>query len=368
MRVGIDISKALGPPDGIATYTAGLLRGLIALDLDLEILLYGLLDPLDRAVLFERFAPLAGKLRPRSERAPAAGDVDVFHAVANCAPLVPVAPLVYTVHDLTFLSHPSLHILANRLHCARGLVRALTQEAQFVAVSQHTRDELVRLLALEEAAIEVVPEAADERFSPRSPAEVAALRARLGLEVPYVLSVGTLEPRKNLRRLIDVWTRLSERVRGNRVLALAGSRGWLEPDLAAFAASRGAVASVRVLGPVAADDLPALYTGADAFVYPSLFEGFGLPPLEALACGVPSAVSAASSLPEVVGEAALLFDPLSEESMAQALVRLLKEPELQAELAVAGPARAARFSWTETARRTVEIYRQVIERQRAARS
>lgn len=365
MRVGIDISKALGPPDGIATYVSGLLRGLVSLGLDDEVWLYGLHAPLERELLARRFPRLPGNFRPQARRAPSPGEVDVFHATANCAPLAapfaPAAPLVYTVYDLTFLSHPDLHTVSNRLHCTRGLVRALASGAHLLAISEHTRAELVRGLALEASAIEVVPLAADERFSPRPAPEVAALRARLGLERAFVLTVGTLEPRKNLPRLIEVWSRLSSQVRGDRELVIAGPRGWLDGDLAALAAASGVGGSVRVLGTVEEEDLPALYSAAEVFVYPSLFEGFGLPALEALACGVPSAVSRASSLPEVVGEAALHFDPESADSIARCLAQLFKESELRARLAAAGPERARQFSWIETARRTVEVYRRAVE-------
>ncbi|MFN7963646.1 MAG: glycosyltransferase family 1 protein [Thermoanaerobaculia bacterium] len=358
MRIGIDVAKALGPPDGIATYTAGLLAGLAEVDSPGSYRLYGLSANVDRAALEARVGPLPASFEVMPPGPPRAGEVEVFHAPAHQLPRLPGTRMVFTLHDLTFLSHPGFHTLGNRLLCLQGLCRALAQEARLVAVSENTRRDALARLAVPPTQLAVVPGAVGAEFHPREAAEVSALRARLGLERPYLLALGVLEPRKNLRRLVEAFAALPEPLRRARQLVVAGRRGWLAEGPESWPEAQALGEQLRLLGEVAGADLPALYSGADAFAYPSLYEGFGLPPLEAMACGAPVLTSRISSLPEVVGEAAVLVDPERVESIRDGLAELLGSAELRQRLRAAGLERARLFTWQKTARAMVEIYRE----------
>ncbi len=358
MRIGIDISKGLGGLDGIGRYIRGLAEGLIEAGAVDEVVGYPLFEPVPEGRFAEVFPDAPASFRLAATRAPEQGEVDLFHATSHCVPLRWEGALVFTLHDLTFLSHPHLHTLGNRLHCLTGVARAACRGARFVAVSESTRRECERQLALPAERVDVVPNAADRRFMPLDPEEARAhVERRFGLDAPYVLAVGTLEPRKNLGALIAAFAGLPEGLRRRHRLAIAGGGGWLGVDPAAAAARAGIGERTSVLGPIADDDLPDLYAGAEVFVYPSLWEGFGLPALEALACGAPAIVSATSSLPEVVGEAAVLVDPHDAGALGAALERVLADADLRARLRAAGPRQAARFSWRRTAEETAAVYR-----------
>jgi len=356
VRIGIDIAKALGRPDGIGSYTAGLVRALMAADRENAYRLYPLVEAASPEEFARRFPEAPPNFAFRCERRPAPGEVDVFHATAYGVPADLAAPLVFTVHDLSFLTHPHCHTLDNRIHCLTGLARGLARGAKLLAVSQSTRREAIRLLAVGESDVAVVYQAVDERFRPQKDAAVEQALARHGLGRPYVFTVGVLEPRKNLRHLIEAFRRLPAQVRESHLLVVAGAAGWLAEDPRRLAEEAGVAAQVRLLGEVPAEDLPALYAGAAVLAYPSLYEGFGLPPLEAMACGTPVVASNGSSLPEVVGEAGVLVDPHEPDSIRDGLVSVLTDPARRQALCAAGLARAAAFTWERAARETLALY------------
>ncbi|MHB8619731.1 MAG: glycosyltransferase family 4 protein, partial [Chloroflexota bacterium] len=211
-----------------------------------------------------------------------------------------------------------------------------------------TADDLMRFYGLPASKIEVIYAAADRRFRRIDRQAAEQLLAGVDVPRPFILTVGTLEPRKNLARLLDAFSSLDL----PHHLVAAGARGWLYEDLEARLRRAGVV----VLDRVSDDQLVALYNLADLFVYPSLYEGFGLPPLEAMSCGTPVAASNRSSLPEVVGQAGLLFDPEDTAAIATALARLVGDHALRAELAEAGRLQAARFSWPDSAGRLKAVY------------
>lgn len=357
MRIGIDVSKALGRPDGIASCTKGLVEGLMALDRENAYRLFPLLEPATPEGFARAFPAAPPNFTFSTARRPAPGEVEVFHATAYGVPEGCDAALVFTLYDLSFLSHPHCHTLDNRLHCLTGLARALAAGATLLAVSAATRREAGRLLAVPEARVPIVHPAAGERFRPQEPGAVDRVLSRHGLSLPYVLTVGVLEPRKNLRGLLEAWSLLPAELRSSHRLAAAGPAGWLADDPRLLARELGIAEGVRFLGEVPAEDLPALYAGAEVFAYPSLAEGFGLPALEAMACGAPVVASALSSLPEVVGEAGVLVDPASAASIRDGLAGLLTDPARRRELARAGIARAAGFTWERAARETLAVYR-----------
>jgi glycosyltransferase involved in cell wall biosynthesis len=236
----------------------------------------------------------------------------------------------------------------------------LARAAAVTADSQATAADLVELLGVPPARISVVPGAVEPRFRREERPDVLAAMDRLyGGERPFVLTVGKLEPRKNLRRLIEAFAAVRTELEGAPRLLIGGGQGWLYEGLYEVAIDLGLTDEVVFLGFVPDDHLPALLSLATAFVYPSLYEGFGLPVLEALACGAPTACSNTSSLPEVAGDAALLFDPTDPAAIGAALKRLVNDPDLRRTLAARGPARAAQFTWEDSARRLLEVYRRV---------
>jgi glycosyltransferase involved in cell wall biosynthesis len=274
--------------------------------------------------------------------------VEVLHSPASIGPLLtPGVASVVTVHDLIYASHPETHPGLLR-HGMRVMVPAGARAAdRVIAISNHTRDELIRHVGLARERIAVVPNGpgTDPREAPTPERELRA-RHRLG-DRPLILSVSARRPHKNLERLIDAVRALDREA----TLVVPGYPGPHDTALAARGGDR-----VRLLGWIDGADLEGLYAHAACLAFPSLAEGFGLPVLEAMRRGLPVACSNATSLPEVAGEAALLFDPLDTGAIATALGRLLADPGLRAELAQRGRAQAARFSWERTARETLAVY------------
>jgi glycosyltransferase involved in cell wall biosynthesis len=209
--------------------------------------------------------------------------------------------------------------------------------------------------------VHVVHEGVDETFRPvRDPAALAALQARYNLRPPFILYFGAIEPRKNLTLLLHAYAALCREPDFQHQLVIAGGRGWLYDDVFATAEHLGLGNRCLFPGFIAEEDVPTLYSAADVLAHPAHLEGFGLTPLEAMACGTPVVVSAATSLPEVVGEAGLLVPPHDQAAWVEALRRITADRALHDRLATAGQVRANRFRWEETARKTVEVYRAVM--------
>jgi glycosyltransferase involved in cell wall biosynthesis len=283
--------------------------------------------------------------------------VDLFHGVTGFE-LPPRGPwaLVTTVHDLVPFRFPALVPARHRWAVRCLLGGALKRAARVIAVSEATRGELLARYRLPPGRVAVVPEAAAAHFAPPAAPALAEVRARYGLAHPYVLFVGFLEPKKNLGTLLDAVASLRRRgAWGATELVIVGAPGW-GPDPAPRVQALGLERTVRFLGPVPDADLPALYGGALAFAFPSLWEGFGLPVLEAMATGAPVAASNRGALPEITAGAALLADP-EPEPFAEILGQLVGDAALRERLRAAGLARAAHFSWERTARETLAIYR-----------
>jgi glycosyltransferase involved in cell wall biosynthesis len=273
----------------------------------------------------------------------------------NTGPLA-VRRQVVTIHDLAALERPEGFAPSYARWYRWLLPRLARRAAAVVTVSEHSRGRLAEVCGLDAATIRVVPNAADARFAPQPPEAVARLRARRGLPADYVLVVGSLEPRKNLGRLLAAWERLAPRYPGLALVVAGAGDGTVFRGVG----RRGAPA-VRWLGHVGDDELPALYSGARCFVYPSLYEGFGLPVLEAMACGAPVVCADATSLPEVAGDAALLVDAREPEAIDAGLARVLDDAELAASLRARGVARAAGFSWDRSAAAIRAILAEVAE-------
>jgi glycosyltransferase involved in cell wall biosynthesis len=286
------------------------------------------------------------------------GELDLLHAPSPAAvpPPGPHQRLVVTVHDLAFRVYPRFFPPAWRTLFRAGVRRAARQADAILTVSENTARDLVRYTRADPNRVHVIPLAAS---LPNAGDSVDDVLDRLKIPRPYLLFVGVLEPRKNLVRLVRAYRRALVAAGLRHSLVLAGPMGWHARSILREVAMTGPGDAV-LTGRVGPRELDALYRGASAFAYPSLYEGFGLPVLEAMARGVPSVVSAVSSLPEVAGDAALLVDPRSTAQLADAIERVLADDDLAARLSAAGRARAAAFSWERTARLTLQAYEKVV--------
>lgn len=295
----------------------------------------------------------------------ALGRTDVFHCSEQFQYVPPRGAAVLTIHDLTSLSHPEWHVTdTTTMHGGKERFAA-TRAAHLIADSYATKRDVEHYLQVPSERITVVYPAAGSQFRTYPPDLFQAALDRYGLQRDgYILTVGTLEPRKNHVGLINAYARLRSMLAAEGVdappLAIAGANGWKFEDILAAPERAGVAQHVQWLGKVPAADLPLVMGGAAVFVYPSFYEGFGLPVLEALACGTPTVATNTSSLPEVLGDAGIYCEPLQIESIAQALAQLLTDNTLRQRLRQAGPARAAQFSWERAARETLEVYAQAI--------
>ncbi len=285
-------------------------------------------------------------------------DARLFHATEHLLPPFHHLPTVLTVHDLIFRHLPQHHKRLNRWYLNLAMPLYVRRATHLIAVSEATRRDLMAAYGVPAEKITVIYEAADPRFGPRDALEQQTIRANYGLPPAYFLYLGTIEPRKNLLRLLRAWEPLY--LAGEAPpLVIVGKRGWLSEPFFEAVERSPAREGLILTGYVLDDDLPALIAAATAFVFPSLYEGFGLPPLEAMACGTPVLCSDRSSLPEVVGDAALLFDPTDEEAIRAAMRRIWADEALREALRRRGMARAERFSWRRTAEETLRLYRRL---------
>jgi glycosyltransferase involved in cell wall biosynthesis len=284
--------------------------------------------------------------------------ITVYHSPCSLGPLRTPCARVMTVHDAIMLAMPSQYGAVERVYFRLFSVVAARRADAVIVPSHAARADVARVYGIPPARLSVIPEAASPRFRPIAPAERAPVLARYGIRPPYVLFVGAIVPRKNLPRLLDAFAASRRRVGRDASLVLVGP-----PE-----SSVGPIRHPHLdghlhrLDRVPDDDLPALYSGAACLAYPSLAEGFGLPILEAMACGTPVMTSNCSAMAEVAGDAALLVDPRRTEAIAEGLVRLLAERGLGEALGERGLARARAFTWEQAARATEEVYRAAADR------
>jgi glycosyltransferase involved in cell wall biosynthesis len=360
--VAVDLRALVPAATGIGVYTRSLLLGLAARG-GLRYLGLAHRPPRETAELaaagigIEHQATPLGVLwqQLRLPRRLARGDVDLFWSPLITLPLRCPVPAVATVHDLTALLMPEMHTLKVRWSLLPFLRPSFEQARRLVTISKATADDLAFHFPQCREKIRVVYPGIDPEFRPGEPADIAATREELGAPEGYLLFVGTLEPRKNVGALIDAWEIL--RAENPRILplVLAGPEGWGSERLARRIQALAPL-GVQSLGRVERSRLVRLFQAARVFVYPSLYEGFGFPAAEALACGVPVVASSSSSLPEVVGDAGLLVDPGDAGALAVKIASILDNPEREAELRALGPAQAARFRWDRAAREMEEVF------------
>lgn len=372
MLVGVDASRSVtARRTGTENYSLYLIRELLALEGAYRFRLYFSQAPSGDLLLGAAqwrvmpFPRLWTHLRLSWEML--ADPPDLLFVPSHVLPLIHPRRSVVTVHDLGFLYHPEAHTLSQNLYLRWSTRHNAHAATRVLADSQATRRDLVRHYSIPDSKIAVVYPGRDETLAPvTDPAMLSATRARYSLAGPYLLYVGTLHPRKNLVRLVQAFgSFLQSSADGpgapaaSLQLVLAGQKGWLYDDILAQVRKLGLSDRVVLTGYVPDADLPALLSGALAFVFPSLYEGFGLPLLEAMACGTPVICSDASSLPEVAGDAALLVNPTDTEALADALARLVADEGLRKALVERGFRQMQRFSWRRCAEETLRVLEEV---------
>ena len=280
---------------------------------------------------------------------------DVYHATEHLLPWM-ARPSVMTVHDLIFERYPQHHTRANRAFLRVAMPLFVRRADAIIAVSQHTRRDLLEVYATPPQKVYVVEEGIDERFRPAGEADIRRVKERYSIRRPYLLMVGTLEPRKNHALAFRALAQLKAEGWPHCLVAVGGG-GWLFDAVQRQVESLQLSDDVIFAGHVADADLPALYSGADCFLMPSLYEGFGIPVLEAMACGAPVVCSKVSSLPEVAGEAARFIEPLTAEGLADAVRQVLSHPKMADKMLSDGMRQAGRYRWQRAADETVQVYR-----------
>ncbi|MDY6877792.1 MAG: glycosyltransferase family 1 protein [Chloroflexota bacterium] len=373
MLIGIDYTSAARQRAGIGRYTRELVAALLALESPHQYVIFaatgglepGTWNPKQEANTRLRTIPLTDdwlarlwhRLRLPIPVETITGSLDLFYSPDFVLPPTRRSTrTLLTVHDLSFLRYPETFVPKLRSYLKRLVPRSIARADVVLADSAATQADIVSLLGAPPDKVQVLYSGVHPRFRPGAePGERERLQARYNIgNQPYVLSVGTVQPRKNYVRLIQAFTRLQTGKLADLQLVIAGGQGWLYQDIFAEAEKQGN--RVRFLGFVDEADLPALYRHSALFAFPSLYEGFGLPVLEAMACGVPVVCSATSSLPEVAGDAALLVDPHDEKALAEAMTRILEDTDLRREMIARGVAQAARFTWERAARQLLGIF------------
>lgn len=353
VRVGFDLTGLQLDTTGTARYILGLRDALRAHD---EIALFPLEHRSRMRGVARALARETSWLPFRLPRKAAAMGLDVLHCPAPLAPIRSAVPVVLNIYDALPARHPQWvtrrNVVQNRL-----LLRPAARAAAVVCVpTEHARGDIVEALGLDLERTAVVPGGVGPGFTPGRPDE-AVLR-RLGVQQPYLLAVGTLQPRKNIEAALRAFVKLSDDGVPHN-LVVAGARGWHDNELIALLRDPAVARRVITPGRVTEDELLMLYRGADCFIFPSRYEGFGLPPLEAMACGTPVIASDRTSIPEVVGDAAELVDPDDEAGLVSAVSRVL-DPSHADDLRRRGFLRAGQYTWERAAAATVKAYRRAV--------
>ena len=368
LRIGLDGTPLLGQRSGVGNYTGRLLAALLRQNPEWEFLLYSNrpLEKLEPAL--ERATPVYSRfssrrlfwmhcLLPATIRR---SRPQLCHFPNSMAPMWHRSPFVLTIHDASLFLYSEYHPPTRLLSIRLALPLLARRAEAIITVSNSARNDIVRTLNLPPEKVHVIYEAASARFRPvTDTAHLDALRRKYNLPEQFLLYVGTLEPRKNLCRLVRALRQIFQN--GFRFpLILVGAGGWKLTDLRAEIERQGLKDAVRFTGYVPTEDLPGLFSLATLFVFPSLYEGFGLPPLEAMACGAPVLTSNCTSLAEICDGGAYLVNPRNEEELAAALIELLADEEMRRALGRRGRDRAQQFSWSKAARQTAAVYRHVL--------
>jgi glycosyltransferase involved in cell wall biosynthesis len=373
MRIGLDGSPLANLKTGIGHYTFELARSLALLAPSDEFELispFPFLTELSHQTLPENLRLERARTSLLGKRWWAVGlplhvrraGYALFHGTNYDIPLWKRCPTVVTIHDLSVLLHPEMHERGIVRRARRRLPIMARAATMIITATEAGKREVCEHLRVEPERVAVTPYAPRRNFRPVPVEQSAEVKRRLGIEDDFLLFVGTIEPRKNLLTLVRAFEEILRASPLRPQLVIAGRPGWLMSDLFAYIESAGLDERLRFTGYLSDEDLSALYSSCRAFIYPSLYEGFGLPPLEAMACGAPVITSRIPSITEVVGRAAHLVEPTDTQALAQSIIKLLEDESERERLRAAARARAAEFTWEKTAAQTLEIYRQALEK------
>jgi len=351
---------------GNETYVVNLLRGLGAIGMSHECVVL----TTDQDLLADRLGPghefttvaigraPVTRLLVGIPRAVRRHDIDLLHS-SYIAPLALSCPAVVSIHDVAYEHFPSFFSFRDRLVLSTLVPRSARRASRVMTLSESSRRDLIECYGVSPDAVVVIPLAPGPGFRPvLDDSRTEQVRHRYGTGRRFILAVGNLQPRKNLGRLVEAYALLRAERDSLPKLVIAGKAQWRASELFRTVERSGLQEQVRFTGYVPDEDLVPLYSGAEALVYPSIYEGFGLPILEAMACGTPVITSRASSMPEVAGDAALLVDPYSTQEIAKAISLVLTNEELKLELTEKGLKRASQFTWRATAQKTLAVYRE----------
>lgn len=357
MRIGIDTQSTLGQKTGIGQYTAHLLKALRSVAPEHEYLELNwgrdIVMRTDRRLRWQQF-----ELPRQARRARAT----LIHVTGFDAPLRHPSPTVLTVHDLIGMIFPKNLPPVARFYWARWLPFSIRFATHLIADSENTKRDVIRLVGVPESRLTVVPLAAGTDYRPIVDSGILqAIRKKYQLPTRFILFVSTIEPRKGLDTLLDAFSQISSSDPEVK-LVIAGKQGWYTDRLCAQIARLGLKERIIFTGHVTDGDLPGLYNAAEVFAFPSRYEGFGLPVLEAMACGTPVVCSNSSSLPEVADDATLFVPPDDAHALFSALNQVLKSETVRCQMRERGLSQAARFSWEQTARKTLTVYEKVAHR------
>lgn len=367
MRIAIDAHSVGTGLGGNESYATNLIEALAEIDSRNEYTIY-----VTKVPARERFENRWSNFRVRSTRPHTPliriplslsrelrrNPVDVLHVQFTAPPFAP-CPVVVSIHDLSFEHFPQTFKRRSRVQLRMTVRKSAREAAQILTLSEFVRNDVIKTYGINREKVTAIPLAAAEKFAPvEDPTKLQRIKQKYGIHGDYILTVGAIQPRKNLPRLCEAYSLLRRSQPEFKLpkLVLVGKLAWLYDETLRGIKELGLTDSVTLTGYVPEEDLPALYSGATCFVYPSYFEGFGLPPLEAMKCGAPTIVGNRTSLPEVVGDASILVDPFEVNDIASALSRLVTDSELRASLRAAGLKRARLFDWRDTARKTLAVY------------
>lgn len=359
MNIGVDTRELFGQKAGKGWYVFHVLKNILDLDSKNNYILYS-----DREIDFPQYRNakiviinkpgliwhyvIAKRLKKDS--------VDLYWAPTS--PIVPALtsiPTIMTIHDLTNLLFPAAHTLKGRIIEKIFLKRALAKTKKIIAISEATRKDLIRYFPKTKNQIEVIPLGYDSLFKPLPQDKIVKSLLKYSLDPGYVLFVGTIEPRKNIELLIDAFSMLPEKIKKQFPLVIVGKKGWLSEPIFKKMSDPKVSSYIKYLKYVDFADLPAVYNGASLFIFPSLYEGFGLPPLEAMACGKAVITSNLSSLPEVVGEAGILVNPKDKVGIKEKLQQLLEDQKYRKKIENSSLLQAKNFDWQTTAKKTLSV-------------
>jgi len=368
MSICIDLSAAAHERAGLGRYAASLTRALLKLEPELTGFINDpresrLPAPLSDLPLHTAHLPRK-RWRLRAAASYFGGppldhvfpNVSLFHATEHLLPKISHARSVFTLHDVAYLLFPKYHLWQNRFYLSVMMPRFLACADAIITVSENTRRDALKFYQLDPAKVQVIPEGVEPQFAPiAQPIILQAIRQKYHLPERFILYVGTIEPRKNLPTLLEAYAALRTEL-PEVGLVIAGGKGWLYESFFERVKALGLEEKISLTGYVPDEDLPGLLNCASVFAYPSVFEGFGLPPLEAMACGTPVICSNASSLPEVVDTAGVLLAPKAVRGWVEALRRVLTDSPLHADLRARGLTRAQQFTWEKAAAETLKVY------------